>query len=49
MADRGFVALTFDFRGWGESGGVRRQYEDPSVIAEAVAGIGLYRCPRLRQ
>jgi hypothetical protein len=29
MASRGFVALTFDFRGWGESGGQRRQLEDP--------------------
>ena len=31
MAERGFVALTFDFRGWGESGGVRRQYENPTT------------------
>ncbi len=29
MAERGFVALTFDFRGWGESGGQRRQLENP--------------------
>jgi alpha-beta hydrolase superfamily lysophospholipase len=29
MAQRGFVALTFDFRGWGESGGQRRQLENP--------------------
>lgn len=40
MADRGFVALTFDFRGWGESGGARRQYEDPSTkIADIRAAV----------
>ncbi|GLS34462.1 membrane protein [Mesorhizobium tianshanense] len=40
MADRGFVALTFDFRGWGESGGARRQYEDPSTkIADIEAAV----------
>ncbi|MFD9901041.1 alpha/beta hydrolase [Mesorhizobium sp. NPDC059025] len=38
LADRGFVALTFDFRGWGESGGTRRQFEDPSSkIADIMA------------
>ncbi|MER9252562.1 dienelactone hydrolase family protein [Mesorhizobium sp. M0598] len=40
MADRGFVALTFDFRGWGESGGARRQYEDPKAkIADIKAAV----------
>ncbi|TIX70201.1 MAG: alpha/beta hydrolase, partial [Mesorhizobium sp.] len=40
MADRGFAALTFDFRGWGESGGARRQYEDPSAkIADIEAAV----------
>ncbi|MER9962137.1 alpha/beta hydrolase [Mesorhizobium sp. M0045] len=40
MADRGFVALTFDFRGWGESGGIRRQYEDPKAkIADIEAAV----------
>lgn len=40
MADRGFVALTFDFRGWGESGGARRQYEDPNAkIADIEAAV----------
>ncbi|MER8510656.1 CocE/NonD family hydrolase [Mesorhizobium sp. M0199] len=40
MADRGFIALTFDFRGWGESGGVRRQYEDPNAkIADIEAAV----------
>jgi dienelactone hydrolase len=40
MADRGFVALIFDFRGWGESGGERRQYEDPNAkIADIEAAV----------
>jgi uncharacterized protein len=29
MAERGYAALTFDFRGWGESAGAMRQVEDP--------------------
>lgn len=29
LAERGYTALVFDYRGWGESGGERRQYEDP--------------------
>lgn len=40
MAERGFVALTFDFRGWGESGGARRQLEDPGAkIADIRAAV----------
>ncbi|TIM12408.1 MAG: alpha/beta hydrolase [Mesorhizobium sp.] len=40
LADRGFVALSFDFRGWGESGGARRQYEDPSAkVADIEAAV----------
>lgn len=40
MADRGFVALTFDFRGWGQSAGTRRQFEDPAgKIADIQAAI----------
>lgn len=31
MAERGIVALAFDFRGWGQSGGARRQFEDPQA------------------
>jgi fermentation-respiration switch protein FrsA (DUF1100 family) len=30
LADRGFAALTFDFRGFGESEGSPRQYESPA-------------------
>jgi fermentation-respiration switch protein FrsA (DUF1100 family) len=29
MAHRGFIALAIDFRNFGESGGAKRQYEDP--------------------
>jgi ketosteroid isomerase-like protein/dienelactone hydrolase len=31
LAERGFAALAFDFRGWGESAGARRQFEDPAA------------------
>lgn len=38
MAERGFVALAFDFRGWGESDGAIRFKEDPAVkTADIVA------------
>lgn len=36
MAKRGFVALTFDFRDWGESGGKRRQLENPPEKIEDI-------------
>ena len=40
MADRGFAALVFDFRGWGESASERRQYEDPQAkIADIEAAV----------
>jgi uncharacterized protein len=31
LADRGFAALAFDFRSWGESGGKLRSLESPTV------------------
>jgi fermentation-respiration switch protein FrsA (DUF1100 family) len=38
MAERGFVALAFDFRGWGQSGGDVRFKEDPAAkTADIVA------------
>lgn len=38
LAARGYAALAFDFRGWGESEGVRRQFEDPAAkVADIVA------------
>lgn len=36
LAERGFATLTFDFRGWGESGGTRRQLENPSEKIEDI-------------
>jgi len=36
LADRGYAALVFDFRGWGESGGARRQVEDPAAKIEDI-------------
>ena len=38
MAERGFAALAFDFRGWGQSGGDIRYKEDPAAkTADIVA------------
>lgn len=31
LADRGYAALAFDYRGWGQSSGSRRQFEDPAA------------------
>jgi len=40
LADRGFAALAFDFRGWGQSEGERRQFEDPQAkIADIKAAV----------
>lgn len=40
LASRGFVALAFDFRTWGESGGSQRSMEDPQAkIADIEAAI----------
>lgn len=41
MAQRGFPALAFDFRYWGESGGEPRQFESPEAkIADIQAAVG---------
>ena len=42
MAKRGFAALDFDFRGWGESGGARRQFEDPKAKIEDILAAVAY-------
>jgi uncharacterized protein len=36
LAQRGVVALAFDFRGWGESGGALRAMEDPTAKTEDI-------------
>ncbi|NKL02003.1 alpha/beta fold hydrolase [Rhizobium leguminosarum bv. viciae] len=36
MAKRGFVALAFDFRGWGQSGGDIRFKEDPAAKTDDI-------------
>lgn len=36
MAERGFVALAFDFRTWGESGGKQRSMENPAMKIEDI-------------
>ncbi len=36
LAARGYAALTFDFRGWGESDGAPRQLEDPARKIEDI-------------
>jgi fermentation-respiration switch protein FrsA (DUF1100 family) len=41
MAERGFAALAFDFRGWGQSGGEIRFKEDPAAkTSDIVAAAG---------
>ncbi|QLC25744.1 alpha/beta hydrolase [Parasphingopyxis algicola] len=36
MADRGYAALAFDFRNWGQSEGDRRYYESPELKTEDI-------------
>ena len=42
LADRGFAALAFDFRGWGQSEGEPRQLEDPERKTEDIAAAAVY-------
>lgn len=42
MAARGFIALTFDFRSWGESDGRPRSMEDPFAKAEDIVAAAEY-------
>ncbi|WP_261338387.1 alpha/beta hydrolase [Rhizobium leguminosarum] len=42
MAERGFVALAFDFRGWGQSGGNIRFKEDPAAKTDDIVAAADY-------
>lgn len=42
MAERGYVALAFDFRGWGESGGTVRFKEDPASKTSDIVAAGRF-------
>jgi len=46
MADRGYAALVFDFRGWGQSDGDRRQYENPTRKTEDIVAAADYLSAR---
>lgn len=42
MAERGYAALAFDFRGWGESGGPVRFKEDPAAKTSDIVAAGRF-------
>ena len=42
LADRGLAALTFDFRGFGESEGSPRQYESPARKSADIANAAAF-------
>ncbi|WP_420963729.1 alpha/beta hydrolase [Brucella sp. IR073] len=42
MAERGYAALAFDFRGWGESGGTIRFKEDPVSKTSDIVAAGRF-------
>ncbi len=42
LAERGVVALTFDFRNWGESGGTQRALESPVLKTEDIRAAVAY-------
>lgn len=46
MAERGFIALTFDFHGWGESGGTPRAMEAPMVKAADIVAAAEFLATR---
>ena len=46
LAERGFIALAFDFTGWGESGGDRRYVEDPEVKTADIIAAADYMASR---
>ena len=46
MADRGYAALVFDFRNWGESEGEFRQFENPANKTEDIVAAADYLATR---
>jgi len=42
LAERGYAALAFDFRGWGESEGAPRQLEDPTRKIEDIVAAAVF-------
>ncbi|MFJ3867637.1 alpha/beta hydrolase [Streptomyces nigra] len=46
MASRGYAALTFDFKGWGESDGRPRSMEDPFAKAADISAAAEYLASR---
>ncbi|MEM6626392.1 MAG: alpha/beta hydrolase [Pseudomonadota bacterium] len=46
MAKRGDIALAFDFRNWGESGGATRSFENPALKIEDIIAAGDYLSTR---
>jgi uncharacterized protein len=46
IADRGYAALAFDFRNWGESGGKERQFENPANKTQDIVAAANYLATR---
>jgi fermentation-respiration switch protein FrsA (DUF1100 family) len=46
LADRGYAALAFDFRGWGQSEGAQRQLESPTLKTEDIAAAAAFLASR---
>jgi fermentation-respiration switch protein FrsA (DUF1100 family) len=46
LADRGYAALAFDFRGWGQSEGAQRQLESPTLKTEDIAAAAAFLATR---
>ncbi|MBP2446958.1 alpha/beta hydrolase [Rhizobium leguminosarum] len=46
MARRGVIALAIDYRNYGQSGGAKRQYEDPAAKAEDLSAALRYLASR---
>ncbi|HZF43954.1 MAG TPA: CocE/NonD family hydrolase [Sphingomonadaceae bacterium] len=42
LADRGYAALAFDFRGWGQSEGEQRQFESPAMKTEDITAAAAF-------